>query len=209
MSLFIDINMGNIINQPWYLIIKDILTFLLTVAGLIIAGIGLITWKKQIKGTKEFDTVYNLNYSILKLRDAIRHVRNPAIWPDEDQKAEEYAKSKHPDIEIIKDSHLSVYEMRWEKITQAATEMESHLLAAEVLWGSEILKLIRPLNIKINELNIALQQNFRPEFRTKSIKEIHSVIYDIGDGIDNHDAFSQDINKFIKEISKYLQSKIS
>ena len=70
--------------------------------------------------------------------------------------------------------------MRWEEITKASTEMESHLLAAEVLWGKDIFALIKPLNLKITELNIALRQNFQPELRTKSVMDIHDTIYDKG-----------------------------
>ena len=65
--------------------IKGLITTGLTIWGLVIAMRGLATWRKQIKGTKEFDVAYNLNYSVLKLRDAIKHVRNPAIWPSENK----------------------------------------------------------------------------------------------------------------------------
>lgn len=126
------------INQHPYIFIKDLATVILTIWGLIIAGRGLATWRKQIKGTKEFETGYNLHYAVLKLRDAIKHVRNPAIWPSENSKAIQYSKAKYPnksETDIEKDSHAYVYEMRWEEITLASTEAESHLLASEVDKG--------------------------------------------------------------------------
>ena len=126
-----------------YILIKDSITFLLTAAGILLASRGLSTWREQMKGTKEFDASYNLNYAVLKLRDAIRHVRNPAIWNAESNRAIRYAKEKYPersnDPEIAKDSTKYVYEMRWDEIVNAYREIESHQLAAEVLWGSEIL----------------------------------------------------------------------
>ena len=141
------------INQSTYLFIKDLITFVLTIAGIIIASKGLSTWKKQIKWNKENEISYNLNYSILKLRDAIKHVRNPAIWNSENYKAIQYFKNKYPnrkdDENLEKNSSIYVYEMRWEEITNAYTEMESHLLAVEVLWGSEILNKIKPLRKKV------------------------------------------------------------
>jgi hypothetical protein len=204
--------MNNLINQPWYLLVKDILTFLFTGAGLIIASMGLATWKKQMKGTKEFDAAYNLNYAVLKLRDAIKYVRNPAIWPSESRQAIQYLKSKYPgksDEELERDCHAAVYEMRWEKITTASTEMESYLLAAEILWKQDILNLIKPLNTKVNELNIAIRKNFQPELKSGDFITIHNVIYDKGDGSKDEDAFSQEVNKAIGEIADYLQSKMS
>jgi hypothetical protein len=202
--------MENFINQSCYLFTKDIITFLLTTAGLVIASTGLATWKKQVKGTKEFETAYSLRYSILKLRNAVKHVRNPAIWPSESYEALQYSKTKYPsksNEDIEKNSHAYVYEMRWEEITEASTEMESHLLAVEVLWGSEILNLIKPLNIKITELSIYLKQYFQPEFRTKDYKDIHDIIYDKGDE-NKPDSFSDEINGYIKNIEDYLKDRI-
>jgi hypothetical protein len=198
------------ISQPIYIFIKDVFTCIFTIAGLVIAGFGLATWKKQIKGIKEFEASYNLNYSLLKLRDAIRHVRNPAIWPAEQNKAAEYFKNKYPNIkerDLNKNASASVYEMRWEEITNAYTEMESHLLAAEVLWGSEILDKIRPLHKNVTELNIGLKQYLEPELRTKNHEEIDDIVYDSSDE-NNKDIFSQKVDQSIKGVTDYIKQKI-
>jgi len=194
-----------------YIFLKDLITFIFTGAGLVIAGMGLATWKKQIKGTKEFDTAYNLHYSILKLRDAIKHVRHPAIFPSESYKALGYAKAKYPqksDAEREKFSHEYVYEMRWEEIKKASTEVESHLLAAEVLWGP-LSGLMMPLDKKITELNIALKQTFQPEMRTKDADELHDIVYDMSNRITGtEDQFSTEVNQATKRVADYLKEKI-
>ncbi|MDD5721215.1 MAG: hypothetical protein PHT16_02085 [Candidatus Pacebacteria bacterium] len=198
------------VNQPTYIFIKDLVTFILTIIGMIIAGGGLSTWKKQIKGTKIMEVSYNLNYSILKLRDAIKHVRNPAIWNAENYKAIQYFKNKYPEKidneNMKKNSDIYVYEMRWEEITNAYTEMESHLLAAEVLWGSEILNKVKPLRKKVTELNIGLQQYLTPELRTKSLEKIDEIIYDTSNE-NEKDVFSQEIDKAVEEIGNYIKQK--
>lgn len=198
------------INQSTYIFIKDLITFILTIAGMIIAGIGLFTWKKQIRGTKEFETSYNLNYSILKLRDALTHVRNPMIWNNEFTKALEYFKNKYPnkinEQDLEKNSSVYVYQMRWEEITNAYTEMESHLLAVEVLWGSEILNKIRPLKKQVTKLNISLQQYLTPELQTNNRQELFKIIYDASDE-NNKDTFSQETDKIIEEIANYIKKK--
>lgn len=199
------------INQQNFISIKDFVTFILTVSGLIIAGMGLSTWRKQIKGVKEFETSYNLHYSLLRLRNAIKHVRNPAIWGAENYKAIQYFKNKYPDrIDdkgLEKNSDVYVYEMRWEEITEAYTEMESHLLAAEVLWGSEVLDKIMPLKKKVVELNISLKQYLDPRFRTDTHKNLSDIIYDQGDEKDQ-DAFSKEIAKAIEGIADYIKQKM-
>lgn len=200
-----------LINQAWYLIVKDVLTALFTLAGLIIAGLGLATWKKQIKGSKEFDAAHNLHFAMLKLREAIKHVRNPAIWPSESQRAVKFIKERNPEKseeDLKKNEHAYVYEMRWQKITDAYTEAESHLLAAEALWGHEIMDLTKPLNKKVRELNINLNQNFsEPEMRTKDLMAIHDVIYDKSSETEQ-DAFSAEVSKYIDAIADYLRKKI-
>ena len=159
-----------------YLVIKDIITFILTAFGLYIAGAGLWTWKKQITGNKEFEAAYDLNYAILELREAVKYVRHPIIWPSESLTAVQYAKNKYPDRaeeEIDKGQNAYVYEMRWDKIREASTKVDAHLLAAEVLWGKEILDLVKPLRKKVNELKIALDQHFQPEL---GIKDYMSIV---------------------------------
>ncbi len=203
--------MKTFIHQLCYLPIKDIITFLFTLAGLVIAGMGLATWKKQIHGVKEFETAYNLHYSVLKLRDAIKHVRNPAIWPSESIKALSHLKEKYPERsveDIDKNSNAHVYEIRWEEIVTASTEMESHLLAAEVLWGPDILNIVKPLNKEITGLNICLKQYFQPDLRTKDLKEIRNVIYDMS-GENEDDEFTKGISLKVQVITDYIKSKIS
>jgi hypothetical protein len=165
------------------------------------------TGRSDIKNTKEFEVAYNLRFSVLKLRDAIRGVRNPAIWIPEFNTAKKHAKGKNPDLTdeyLEKNSSILVYEMRWEEINKALKELEPNLLAAEVLWGPEIVGLVRGLNKKITELNIALQQNFNPDFRTKNILELHDIIYDIGDS----DNFNTEVNEVIKKVDEYIKSKV-
>jgi len=202
--------MESFINQTAYIVTKDVATFLFTFVGLVIAGMGLATWKKQIKGVKEFDTAYNVHYSVLKLRDAIKYVRNPAIWPSESDRAIQYYKTKYPDEtfeDIEKNPSSCVYQMRWEKIVVASTELESYLLEGEVLWGSEILSLVKDLNKKITELNIGLKQTFEPKLRTKKSEELDAIIYNQSNGNDL-DPFSRDIEEIIKKISDYLKPKM-
>ena len=84
------------------------------------------------------------------------------------------------------------------KITDAYTEAESHLLTAEALWGHEIMDLTKPLNKKVRELNINLNQNFAPEMRTKDLMATHDVIYDKSSETEQ-DAFSTEVSKALTQ----------
>lgn len=202
---------AGIIDQGWYLITKDLLTVALTGIGLWIAASGLVTWRKQIKGAKEFETAYGLNAATLKLRDAIRHVRNPWIPNSESERALRYSKEKYPDRpedDLAKDNHSSVYEMRWEKILAAYAEVESLLFAAEFLWGDHILELFKPLTKKVHELNLSLSENFRKaEHRSRDPKEIREIMYDHGSE-ESPDKFSREISGLVNSITSYLKERI-
>lgn len=203
----------NFIIHPLYIFAKDLAALFITIMGIYIANGGLFTWKDQLKYNKEVKIANDLHYSLLKLRNAIKSVRNPAIFPSESYRAEQGYKEKYPeksDLEISKNSHAYVYEMRWQEISDAFTEMESHLLEAEVLWGLEVRRLLVPLKQKVTELNIALKQNFQSEFRTKDPMKIHDIMYDKSDwSNDREDAFSNEVSTAIKNITDYMNAKIS
>lgn len=192
-------------------VLKDLVTFCLTIWGLIVATKGLATWKEQTKGIKQFETAHNLHFAVLKVREAIKHVRNPFIGLSESQRAVKFIRGEYPeksDEEVKKDEHAAVYEVRWKKISDSYTEAESHLLAAEVLWGPEIVNLIKPLSKKVNELNINLKQNFSPpELRAKKMTDIHDIIYDASTEI-GQDQFSKEVSGYINSITEYLKDKI-
>jgi hypothetical protein len=201
----------NLTNQPLYLLIKDILTLAITVAGLIIAGKGLSTWSKQIKGGKEFEIGYNLNYAVLKIRKAISYVRNPAIWNSEMENAKEDYKLKHPNSsneDQEKNANSHVYVLRWKKITEADTEMESYLLGAEILWEKEILFKMKLLNECIKKLNLNLFYNFNLDVkRTAEEREkIFKIVYNQGTE-DSPDEFSKEVNEAVKIVHDYIKSK--
>ena len=67
--------------------------------------------------------------------------------------------------------------------------------------------LTKPLNKKVRELNINLNQNFAPEMRTKDLMAIHDVIYDKSSEAEQ-DAFSAEVSKYIDAIADYLREKI-
>lgn len=194
-----------------YEVIKDVVTLAMTGFGLWIAYQGLTTWKAQAKGVKEFETAYNLRYSVLKVREGIKSVRHPAIWPSEDLEAKKHVTKKYEGTEVeiekvIDKSHAYVYEMRWEKITNASTEMESHLLAAELLWGSEILELTKELNQQITRLSIAVKQYFDSSYRTKPYEEIEAIVHR---NMDESDNFSKEVQGSVDKILNYIESKVS
>lgn len=80
---------GAIIDyQTWYSIISAVTSFLAAVSAIavaVIAGIGLRTWTKQLKGTAEYELAKRLLQAVYKVRDAMNDVtiRDRRIYPGE------------------------------------------------------------------------------------------------------------------------------
>ena len=94
------------LNNSYYIFVKELVYIAVAVFGVVIAWRGLSTWRTQLKGNVEHEAARRLYKAVLKLRDAMSHVRNPAIWPAEMVEAE----TKYP--EARKDTTNAVYYSR-------------------------------------------------------------------------------------------------
>ncbi len=149
--------------------ITDIVTSLSAVAAVIIAGVGLHTWKMQLKGTAKYDvarkllkSVYNVKYAIEALRSRHMTITKEETPPDSDfRNAHSLAIEK-------------VYQSRLNYLNQLMIDYEDKQLDAEI-----ILK---------NNLN-SVGNNFRKFIRgieedVRLYVELHSF-----SGIENDHAF--------------------
>lgn len=190
------------LSSPYYSFVKDVIYFLIAAAGLWVAWQGLFTWREQIKGHVEYETARRLYRAVLKLRDAMSYVRNPGIWPSESAEAEE----KYPKEE--KGTTNAVYRMRWEKMIDTLSELQAEQLEGEVLWGKEVIEKIKPMRACVTKLNIAISNMFRsPEYRVRSAKEEHEIIYEARYDEQNIDAFSKEIDAAVDSVGNYLKPK--
>jgi len=191
------------LTSPYYPFAKDIAYFLIAVAGIWVAWQGLSAWKEQLKGHVEHDTSRRLYRAVLKLRDAIGYVRNPAIWPSEFTEAE----TKYPKEGTGTTS--AVYRMRWEKMIEALSDLQAEQLEGEVLWGKEVIEKLKPMRACVTKLNIFVSDLLRPvNLRIRSLKEINDVIYELRTETEI-DMFSQEIDKAVDGIGDYLKPKIT
>ena len=88
-------------------------------AGAIIAGIGLRTWRRELLGRVEYDLARRLLKGVFELRNAIRQVRS--VWATEGTDA------------------------RCERVDRKRGELDASLLEAEVLWGGRLQQAKRQL----------------------------------------------------------------
>lgn len=120
--------------------IADSVTAGAALAASIVAGMGLVTWRKQLKGRTEYDLARRMLKKTYRLREAVRAARSPMILGgefaaasdangDEDQQPSRSA----PDDEAI----AAVYDQRWKRVAKVRADLEMEVFEAEALWGTQ------------------------------------------------------------------------
>ncbi|WP_345986983.1 hypothetical protein WCX18_07360 [Sulfurimonas sp. HSL1-2] len=196
-------------------IVKDIVVALSAAGAALIAYKGLSTWQRELKGKSEYQLAKDVLRSAYKVREAFKHVRNPAIY------VYEYPEDMLDQIGQLKKEHryagtAHVYEVRWKKLDEAFAELEEKNLEALVEWGSEHQDTIVPLRKCRAELLIALQdllaryknphqENWKN--REEKANE-RSTLYHLGEESEL-DKFTPQINSAIELFEKWLRPHVS
>ncbi len=178
-------------------LILEIINTLVIVVGAIVAFIGINAWKKQLKGSTEYELAKRYLKSVYKIRDAIKYVRNPFISIDEMAVALKENGVENPDYSNNQQTNRAVYSVRWKKVMEARIDLDVELLEAEVIWGKEAVNVIGDLNAQINKLYVSLKM-FLEE---RNVKPDRDIIYDIGD----QDTFNPEVQKAIEKIESFIK----
>lgn len=174
--------------------LPDLLTAMAAIGGLIVAIIGLSTWKKQLRGTDQYELAKRLMLEVYQLRDALRSVRNPFLSVAEGDK---------DDTEDTWE--ITAYGKRWELVREVMTRFQVTSLEAEVVWddatkeaSNEMHKLIRELNITLSAF---VRQKKNKSYADDFYKNHEDTLYDKGDD----DKYNTALNKAIKHYENILK----
>jgi len=177
--------------------IADYITAFSAMGAVIVAIYGFNEWKRQLKGKTDYETARRYLKSALKLRDAMKYVRNPFIPIAEMEKAFKENGIEDGNYGSNEKTNRAVYSVRWKKVTEAATDLEAELLEAEVSWGRDAIKAQDDLDSLVRELRVIVTLFLNG---TPREGEEH-LIYDTGE----NDPFSKKINTAIEKIENYLK----
>ncbi len=161
------------------------------------------TSDKKMRGRLDYDIARKYLKSVLKLRDAIKIVRNPFIPVGEMENA---LKENGLSINELNDKNAvnrSVYSLRWKNVQDAWTNFEEILTEAEISWKDEPVKAQKDLDILIRELRsvIWLFVNYPDDFR-KELEQKSRMLYGTHD---ESDEFAKKINEEIEKIRNFLK----
>ena len=195
-------------------LIKDVITIIAACSAIFIGFSGLNSWKKQLKGTAEYDLSKRLITGLFTYRDAIKHVRNPSLYNHErETPPEEQAKTMSKD-EIDFYGYSKAYQNRWDKIDDAKKQFYADRLEGEALWGKSFIDLFQNIPKLESELFLAIQTNLllrnpdtpksKKNVWQKEFQKTRDVMYDIGNP-ENPDKFMSDLNDAITNFEAYLK----
>ena len=186
--------------------IKDIITALSAIGAIIIAGIGLYTWKRQLKGTSKYDVARNLLKSVYNVQHAIEALRSRKMTV----RREEVGPGDNIRDALIKTTE-KVYQSRWDFVNNLMIVFEDKQIDAEVLLDKNIIaigdkfrKCVRDLEV---DLRIYLQMHSMKDFYTDpTYKKVSSTVMSSVQG--EKDEFNETITDIVKdyqkELSRYL-----
>ena len=174
----------------------EIVTACATSVGVLIAGVGLTTWRKQLKGTYEYELAKKLMLQVYQLRESLKTVRDPFLHPAE---ANDSDNSQIP-WEVL------AYEKRWSAVRKAAAQFDTTSLEAEVLWGKSVTQ--RPLMAMrqtVIDLSIAVRQYMRErqdETGTRGANvEYADILYSTG----SSDSYNLSLDSAVKAYEDILK----
>jgi hypothetical protein len=165
-----------------------------SLAGVAVASLGLSTWRKQLKGSAEYELAKRLLLQVYKLRDAIQYVRQPFLSSAEAQGAQ-------GDVPW----QITAYENRWKGVREALIELQAALLESEVLWGNTVSEITAKLNPHIGLLHeavFAFAESKRDQrYATEFTSEHRTTLYARGPS----DAYNTGLQAIIGEFECYVR----
>jgi hypothetical protein len=175
----------------------DLITDCAAVVGVIFAGIGLNTWKKQIRGSFEYELARKLMLQVYKLRDALKATRNPFLSISEGDKDD------------TEDTwQITAYRKRWDVVRDILAEFYVTSLEAEVIWPDNTKESKKELLGLVHDLNFALEMFIRQQkdkaFAEDFRRDYEDTIYDKGED----DSYNQRLDKVVKKYESILKQHL-
>ena len=190
-------------------IAKDWLTLIIAGCGVWVAWQGLRTWRRQLKGTSQFDVAKRLMLMVYQIRRDIEYCRSPIrnnALITQDAEGNPIPKNQ----QMYESTKKDMWE-RFDKIVKIFNEIELLLFEAEIVLDKNVRELFRPISEVCLQLRTSIKfflaysdpkRKYRSDTDAESRKfnELEETIYaQAGDAIQAKvDSAVREIEKFIK-----------
>lgn len=173
--------------------LTEILSFvpsLAALAGVIIAAMGLQTWRRQLLGRNEYEIARRFLRAAYKVRNEVANVRAPFVSSGEMAVAFQEA-GVEPEGPTDPRGEGLALQRRVNRLDDALADLEVEGLEAEVLWGRPALDAVLRIRNLVRELKsnirIHLRETEHPPraFDLERYEKRMALIYGVGDEEDD------------------------
>lgn len=190
-------------------IAKDWLTLIIAGCGVWVAWQGLKTWRRQLKGTSQFDVAKRLMLKVYQIKQDIEYCRSPIrniALITHDAEGNPIPKNQQMYASTKKD----MWE-RFDKIVKTFNEIEMLLFEAEIVLDKKVRELFRPISEVCLQLRSSIRKNLAysdpqrkncsdTDAESKKYNELEEIIY-AQDG----DAIQARVDSAVREIEKFIK----
>jgi hypothetical protein len=201
--------------QEFLPIAKDVasvlsgLSAVVALVGVFVAWRGLKSWRRQLTGRTEYELARRLCRAVYQVRDEIRAVRNPVVFPGEAMLARQEAGIEGGTPLIVGEDIVAVYDSRWRQLVMATSNLEVESLEAEVLWGKDVIARLKPLKDCVAKLRTNLNR-YIDAILDSHTSRLKSEIEEIKEIIHWHepaeDRFTGEITDAIRNFEEFIRT---
>ncbi|MCB6541364.1 hypothetical protein KM92DES2_11627 [uncultured Desulfovibrio sp.] len=189
-------------------IAKDWLTLIIAGCGVWVAWQGLRTWRRQLKGTSQFDVAKRLMLKVYQIRRDIEYcrssVRKISIFThNEDGKP-------IPEREQLRYSSDREMKSRFKYTLKTISEMDFLLFESEIILDKKLRELFQPIEEVCYVLRDSIEEytedynqkngRFRDDEERNRYRELRQIIYSR-----KGDAIQTKVNSAVREIEKFIK----
>lgn len=184
---------------------KDVISIIGTMGALIIGGLGLFTWSRQLKGTSEYELAKKAVLSTYEVQQALQSVRNPIL----------YLSKEEVEAGRRLQEEQRIYEDRLNHLNEKWAELQTIRLETKVIWSDKAHNIFNGLQERIGEVRGAIWLHFwmkgayagpgtTVDNNRERVIENDKIVYFSSE----NDDFSKLISESVRSIENFFSPKI-
>jgi hypothetical protein len=170
---------------------------------------GLSAWRAQLKGNQDYKLAKRLMLSIYKYQEAMSNLRSPAVWASEYPDLSDEEPKMSQKKKRFKEESFA-YQKRWDRVGKIKPKIFEQTLEGQVLWGTEIRRLVEDLLNLEKHVMFALSnylQIMSSDYTSESMdKDDRKWMYDSKN--DEDDIYRKPFKEKLKAVEDYLKPKL-
>ena len=184
---------------------KDIVSILGTIGTLTLGTIGLTTWRRQLRGTAEYEVAKKALRLTYEVQDAIRAVRYPML----------YLRQEEVEAGRSLQEEQRIYQERLNRLEAKWSELRTVILESRVIWGLGAESRFKALRERIATLHSEIWLHFwlkgayagpgaTVDRNPERVAANDKVVYFASD----EDDFSKEVGAAVDRIEEFFERRV-